>query len=604
MEKWVRYFTPDTFKNRILLAFLLFVLAPFAVLVVYNFQETERVMQEDAAAESKNQLEEIETSFLDLLGLIMKTGLLLEQDATIREVMQTPDIYNPIERKKLVENKFNSIENSFFLTGATVYYTLVDRHGSVYTSFAPREPLRYEKMTKEPWVQRLSAKNGGERYIWNASDANYVNPVGPQRRTMLSLYQILRDDSLKEYAYGRISIDHEQWFNRMTRERQRQGFYFLLDSNGKPMVQSDAAQSVDPDVITAMTAIQDPSASDSIISKRDGALYTFSKIPQLNGGFIVKKMPFSLLFEQVDTLKKRFFFVFGIITLVFVLMTYFISSTITVPLKRFQRKMESSVKANLKVKLPEKDRGEILALTRSFNTMIDDINALLERLQLEERQRQVVRFQVLLSQMNPHFLLNTLNTIKSIALDKEEDDIYEICVALGKILETTLNTEVDLILLKDEIALIESYMRIQSARFGGQIIVEYEISDELQYALIPKFCLQPLVENSIIHGFGQTLSDGRIQIKAEARNSLLYLDVADNGVGVEIAKERKVSRKRKSIGVQNIRESLELLFKNQSTGLTVESSENGTRVHMHLPLLLSKPYQKEAFPDVAHVNRG
>jgi len=601
MNKWIRGLTPETFKNRILMAFLLLVLAPFVLLVIYNFSETERVLQEVASAKNQDQLLDIEKSFLDVLGLVMKTGLLLEQDATIRSVMKNPEQQDPLTRKELVENKFASIENSFFLTGATVYYTLVDKHGYAYTSFAPREPLNYSSLTNEAWVKKLSSSEGNS-YIWNASDANYVSTVVKSNQNMLSLYQMLRDENLKEYAYARISIDYEQWFNKVMRDRQREGSYYLLDYTGRSLVQSDASEAIDPAILAAMRGVKEPSGSGSIVSQDDKVLYTFSRIAQLDG-FIVKKVPLSLLFEEVGKLKKRFFIIFGVITLVFVMMTYFISSTITVPLKTLQRKMEISVKTNLKVKLPEQGRGEILALTQSFNTMIDDINGLMERLQLEERQRQVVRFQVLLSQMNPHFLLNTLNVIKSIALEKDEDDIYEICVSLGKILETTLNVEVDLILLKDEIALIESYMRIQSARFGGHITVSYEVSDELKYALIPKFCIQPLVENAIIHGFGQTRSDGRIEIKAEAKHDLLYLEVADNGVGVERAKEKKVFRKRKSIGVQNIRESLELLFKNQSTGLSLASSDEGTRVMMHLPLLLSKPYLKEADGDVDRIDR-
>ncbi|WP_256710799.1 histidine kinase [Paenibacillus sp. FSL A5-0031] len=601
MNKWIRGLTPETFKNRILMAFLLLVLAPFVLLVIYNFSETERVLQEEASAKNEDQLLDIEKSFLDVLGLVMKTGLLLEQDDTIRSVMKNPEQKDPLTRKELVENKFASIENSFFLTGATVYYTLVDKQGYAYTSFAPREPLNYSSITNEAWVKMLSS-NEGESSIWNASDTNYVSSVIKPNQNMLSLYQMLRDENLKEYAYARISIDYEQWFNKVMRDRQREGIYYLLDHTGKSMVQSDADEAIDPAILSAMLEVKEPSASASIVSQDEKVLYTFSRIAQLNG-FIVKKVPLSLLFEEVETLKKRFFAIFGLITLVFVMMTYFISSTITVPLKTLQRKMEISVKTNLKVKLPEQGRGEILALTRSFNTMIDDINGLMERLQLEERQRQVVRFQVLLSQMNPHFLLNTLNVIKSIALEKDEDDIYEICVSLGKILETTLNVEVDLILLKDEIALIDSYMRIQSARFGGHITVSYELSDELNFALVPKFCLQPLVENAIIHGFGGRRSDGRIEIKAEARHDLLYLEVADNGVGVERAKEKKVFRKRKSIGIQNIRESLELLFKNQSTGLSLASSEEGTKVMMHLPLLLSKPYLKEADSDVDRIDR-
>ncbi|RED63187.1 sensor histidine kinase [Cohnella lupini] len=591
---WKRLFrriTPETFKNRILLAFLLFLLAPIALLVVYNFKETERVLQDNASAKNIEQLEGIKDGFVDLMSLVMKTGLLLEQDSTLLSTMTKPEQFDPIERKKKVENKFASIENSFFLTGATVYYTLLDFHGNVYTSYIPKSALIYDELKNEAWVQALQSK-GGERYKWNPNDDNVVIRERTVSNKMLSLYELLRDDALKPFAYARFSIDYEEWFDRATKGRQDEGTYFLLDSSGRTMFESAPGETVDETIVAGLMGSTAEEPSSSIVDGRDRTLYTFSRVDELDG-YLVKKVPLSLLFMEVHKQKQRFFVGFGAILLLFVLLTYFISSTITVPLKLFQRKMESSVKANLKVKLPEQGRGEILALTRSFNSMIDDINLLLERLQLEERQKQFVRFQVLLAQMNPHFLLNTLNTIKSIALDKDEDEIYEICVSLGKILETTLNTEVDLILLKDEIVLIDSYMNIQKARFGHGIQIHYDVNEELQYALIPKFCLQPLVENSLLHGFGQSLKDGRIEIAASSRNSLLYLDVTDNGIGVERAKEKKITRKRKSIGIQNIKESLELIFKNQSTGLTLESTDDGTRVSMHLPLLLSKPYRKE-----------
>jgi sensor histidine kinase YesM len=601
MKRWLRRLTPETFKNRILLAFLLFLLAPIALLVVYNFKETERVLQENASAKNMEQLAGIKNGFVDLMSLVMKTGLLLEQDTYLQSVMKEPEQLDDIKRKKAVENKFAGIENSFFLTGATVYYTLMDFNGNAYTSFLPKNALNYEEMKAEPWVEVLD-REGGERYIWNPNEVNYVIREWTTSRKMLSLYQVLRDDGLKPYAYGRFSIDYEEWFSRTTEDRQEEGTYFLLDSSGRTMIQSIAEQTVNGTILSSILASPEDAPPSSLVDDKERTLYTFSRIKELDG-FLVKKVPLSQLFKEVDKQKQRFLLGFGVILLLFVLLTYLISSTITVPLKLFQKKMETSVKANLKVKLPEQGRGEILALTRSFNSMIDDINDLLERLKLEERQKQFVRFQVLLAQMNPHFLLNTLNTIKSIALEKDEDDIYDICVALGKILETTLNTEVDLILLKDEMVLIDSYMDIQKARFGHGIAIEYEVDEELRYALIPKFCLQPLVENSLLHGFGQSLQTGLIVIKASTRNSLLYLDVTDNGMGLEQANKKKPSRKRKSIGVQNIRESLELIFKNQSTGLTIEALETGTRVVMHMPLLLSKPYRREGDGHVADIDR-
>ncbi|TCN01276.1 HAMP domain-containing protein [Paenibacillus sp. BK033] len=598
-----RLLTPATFKNRILLSLLVFLLVPIAVLFLYNFRETEGLLQRNASDKSIEQLEGLKTDLVDLMSLVMKTGMLLEQDSVLRQVMQKPEQYDAINRKKIVENKFAGIENSFFLTGATVYYTLIDLKGNAYTSYTPESSLNYEEISSEDWVRELK-REGGQRYIWRANDqSTEIREVKGNR--MLSLFEVLRDDGLKPFAYGRFSIDYEAWFAEKTQGSSGEGAYFLLDAGGNTILQSSLEESVPPAVAASIASAgrngeSDASSSTSILNNQ--IMYTYSKIQELDG-YLVKKVPLSLLFNEVDKQKKRSFAVYIAILILFMLMIYFISSTVTGPLKLLQRKMETTVKSNLKAKLPEQGRGEILALTRSFNSMIADINALLERLKLEERQKQFVRFQVLLGQMNPHFLLNTLNTIKSIALDKDEDDIYEICVSLGKILETTLNTEADLILLKEEIVLIESYMDIQRKRFGHGIQVRYEVEGELEYALIPKFCLQPLVENSLLHGFGQSQLEGRIDIRAASRGKQLILEVIDNGVGIEKAKERQSVRKRKSIGIQNLRESLELMFKNQPSGLQLESSEEGTRVTMNCPLLLSKPYAEEGFTDVADFNR-
>ncbi|MCM3627006.1 histidine kinase [Paenibacillus glycanilyticus] len=601
LTRWFRKITPDTFKNRILLSLLIFILVPIALLFLYNFRETEELLQRNASDKNIEQLEAIKTDLVDLMGLVMKTGMLLEQDSVLRQVMQKPEQYDAINRKKIVENKFAGIENSFFLTGTTVYYTVIDLKGNAYTSYTPAESLNYGKISAEAWVQELK-KEGGQRYIWQTNDQSMEIRETKGNR-MLSLYEVMRDDGLKPFAYGRFSIDYEQWFTDKTQGSGGEGAYFLLDSGGNTILQSAAGDKVPSDVAalisTAGQSEQDDASSKSITDNQ--MMYTYSKIEELDG-YLVKKVPLSLLFNEVDKQKKRSFAVYSAILILFVLMIYFISSTVTGPLKLLQRKMETTVKSNLKAKLPEQGRGEILALTRSFNSMISDINGLLERLKLEERQKQFVRFQVLLGQMNPHFLLNTLNTIKSIALDKDEDDIYEICIALGKILETTLNTEADLILLKEEIVLIESYMDIQRKRFGHGIELQYELESELEYALIPKFCLQPLVENSLLHGFGQSQREGRIVIRASSRNKLLILEVIDNGIGIEKAKETQTARKRKSIGIQNLRESLELMFKNQPSGLMLESSDEGTRVMMHCPLLLSKPYVKEGHDHVADTN--
>src|SRR5690606_3652454 len=143
----------------------------------------------------------------------------------------------------------------------------------------------------------------------------------------------------------------------------------------------------------------------------------------------------------------------------FIAITLMIASTVTRPLSHLQNKMKDVVGKSLKIRLPQDTyRGEILDLTRTLNSMLDDMSGLIQRLKEEERQKEAVHFQMLLAQINPHFLLNTLNTMKWIAIRKKNEDIEEICVSLGKLLEMSLNSEIDMIHLKDELELVQAYV--------------------------------------------------------------------------------------------------------------------------------------------------
>jgi len=204
---------------------------------------------------------------------------------------------------------------------------------------------------------------------------------------------------------------------------------------------------------------------------------------------------------------------------------------------------------------------------------------------MEVREREAIRLQMLLIQMNPHFLLNTLNLIKWGVLEKGDRETAEICIALGTLLEQSLASEVEIIHLHKEWELLQAYDYIQQIRFEGRYQIRYELQEELKYALVPKFILQPLVENSINYGFAQRKQNGIITIRAYTVEDRLVLEVEDNGRGYQ-AQEKTDKRRRKGIGLANIRERLNLLFRNDGE-LTIVEADPGTRVTVQMPLLVS-----------------
>jgi two-component system sensor histidine kinase YesM len=253
-------------------------------------------------------------------------------------------------------------------------------------------------------------------------------------------------------------------------------------------------------------------------------------------------------------------------------------------------KMNEAVRYKLNIHVPEANlKGEIFSLTQTFNQMINDTNALVQQLKQEERQKEALKFEILLSQMNPHFILNTLNTIKWMIIRERNEDSAEMCVSLATLLENSLNLKVEVIHLKRELELVEAYLYIQQFRYKGQFEVVFQIEDGLNYALVPKLSLQPLVENAIEHGFHQANTKGRIVISAYNKGNSLFLEVEDTGAGLEHPERSSYKQNRKGIGIQNLRERLQLLFREQAS-LELIALEQGTRVLLELPLLVSTPH--------------
>ncbi|MCL6457192.1 MAG: sensor histidine kinase [Gorillibacterium sp.] len=584
---------PKSLKNRLIALFLLFILLPLVGLSVYIFNSVEVVLQSKANEQDRDLLYSFKQRLEDQSGILVKTWTLMDQDPGLEDLLKNPENYEWSDLRDKIEGKFYSISNSFFLTGSQVFYTLLDRKGNIYTSFYPDKAIQYEQQLQEPGFQKVI--KSGERYLWVTNDANYVKRDLSRSSNMVSLYATLKGKYETPYAWLRISLDYEEWFQRAIQSLdggKGETLYVLADGNGNTVLSSNTDKRLPQGALLKALATGEDRSVANWRDKQDDMLYTAAYIPSLDW-YVVKGTPLKQLFAEVNEIKARFFGALAGFMLLVISLTVVLSSGITRPLLRLQRKMEIVAGSDLKAALPETNSSEeVQSLTRSFNRMVKDIHDLINRLKLEERQKQAIRFQVLLSQMNPHFLLNTLNTVKSMAMQRDQDEIHDIIVSLGKLLESNLNLDVDLIHLKDELGLVSAYLQIQNSRFGNRFEAEYDMEPSLHYALVPKSSLQPLVENAIVHGFGHAAKSGNIHIHAYPEGGLLIIEVADDGIGLEAAGSKPKRRANAGVGLSNLRERLGLLYQGNAK-LTLESLATGTRARLELPLLLAPPYQKE-----------
>lgn len=273
--------------------------------------------------------------------------------------------------------------------------------------------------------------------------------------------------------------------------------------------------------------------------------------------------------------------------------TRVVSTRITKPIQILTshiRTLSESDRFPLNPKI-EASSDEIGEIGKAVNHMALHIQELLVQTERMYEQRKNIEISLLQSQINPHFLYNTLDSIRWMAVIQKSKNIELITKALENLLRNMAKGLGDKIPLSQELSLVEDYIHIQKVRYVEIFDVIYEIPKELYQAKIVKFTLQPIVENAIFHGIEPTGEFGEIKITARADQDSLYITVEDNGAGMtedELHKiEESLQTGRKDslsgMGVSNVDSRLKLIY-GPGYGLTYESAPGEfTRVTIHLP---------------------
>ncbi|HQB91221.1 MAG TPA: sensor histidine kinase, partial [Sphaerochaeta sp.] len=209
------------------------------------------------------------------------------------------------------------------------------------------------------------------------------------------------------------------------------------------------------------------------------------------------------------------------------------SRSIARPISTLASRMGEVERGNLQVHRIKSTIDEFALLEQSFNVMVTQIINLLDLTREEQKKLSIAERKALESQMNPHFLFNTLNTIKALARLHGEEEIYTITVKLGKLLRSTIDNNESESTLAESMALIDSYLTIQKLRFGDKLKTEIYLDEALKAVKTPKLIIQPLVENAIIHGLEPKVGEWKLSVRVEEREGRIVITIADNGVGFD-----------------------------------------------------------------------
>lgn len=278
--------------------------------------------------------------------------------------------------------------------------------------------------------------------------------------------------------------------------------------------------------------------------------------------------------------------------LVLTILSFVIPRTITKPITEISQVTDQVAKGDLTVRAANYPGGEVSQLSNSLNAMIEKINDLISQVKGEQEHLRKAELELLQSQINPHFLYNTLDTILWLAEGEDQKMVVSMVESLSDFFRTSLNQGKDIIVIGEELVHVGSYLKIQQVRY--QDILEYEIDvpEILHSFYIPKITIQPLVENALYHGIKNRRRKGNIKITGELlENDRFVISVIDNGIGMDEERLRQVRAKIDHLsandndiyGLYNVNERIRLKFGDEY-GLSIDSVyEQGTRVDIILP---------------------
>lgn len=331
----------------------------------------------------------------------------------------------------------------------------------------------------------------------------------------------------------------------------------------------------------------------SRIETEDGTRGITVSYPVLDGVVLTQ----TLATNQLTTLSNVWILLMlGVTCLVLalsVIITVYLTRTISNPVEKLKKRMDKIAQGHFFVDRMIEWDNELGDVGRGINRLSQDIVALMETRLADEKQKQDLEYRMLQSQINPHFLYNTLNSIKWMATIQNASGIAEMTTSLSRLLRNIAKDIRRLVPLGEELALLDDYFLIQKYRYGSTITLEQHIySEELLNCPIPRFSLQPIVENAIFHGIEPKGTGGHIRITVERSGAVdLLITIEDNGVGIEQEKIDEILSEPEAesagmishMGLRSVGERLRLAF-GDPYGLSIESEpDRYTKMFILLP---------------------
>lgn len=573
----IRYFKFNSIFLRTFLFITTLTVIPFIVLSIMFYSNTLKNIREEITLENSYM-------FDNSVNIIDRT--LMEVD-TLSSSLASNESTQLYTINNVSTDSFKTI--SRLAKTLPIIYRYID---SIYIYSEPTDTVIMDNnsiplsdLSDTDWINAYHAVTSPKGTIIPRSKNN----VYPQ------LITIIKPIYVADEKKGAIimNINAQSIYNSMLYQQYKDGrLFFLVNADNKIIISSELSYfNTYPDNIGLNTLTIESNPKNSIYKINDKNYVVLSGDSTISDYKYISAYPLELYEHKLSTMKLQIIGILLLLMIIIFILAYVASVRSYSPLNEIISFLDNSQPPTDSIE--EEDKNELMYIINSIQTHINDKTKMAEILEERMKLLRKSQYDMLQTQINPHFLYNTLETINWMAynMSNSENPVSKSLINLASFFRNTL-TSGYFVSIENEIKYTKEYVNILALRYGDLFDIEWDIDESILSYTIIKICLQPIIENAVYHGIKQKNDKGLIKIKGLCDDNNIILIVSDDGVGIEkdaldelnkTLSETSFTNEKSHIGLSNVNQRIKIIF-GDSYGIHVESTVGvGTDVYVTIP---------------------
>ncbi|WP_308636190.1 cache domain-containing sensor histidine kinase [Paenibacillus silvisoli] len=588
---WSFFMVQNSMQKKLTAVFLFLIICPIIAIGYVSYQNYVNSINENTTKYMNEAIFNFQSKLEENISNMMMITKIPLFSSELQQYLVSPSL--DLEKQKKIDF-YIGLMNNMNKDMSSTY--ILDLYGNLFYRMKT-DSVRSDLKERFPEWKALAAKSKGNPVILSTQE---ISIPGHAPYFVFSVIRDIRDVSSYK-SIGTIVVDTKlsiieetvKQIDSITKGRT------LIIDNAQQIIYDSLKQSIgkplsNPQLLTGIEGKQG-SVETTIDGERYIATYNESAI---TGWRTIVYIPVDHLHKDARLTRNVTTGATIAIMFVALIVSIFISFRLTMPLRKLSALMGAVQQGNLDISFRVKNKDEIGVLGTQFNRMLRRIKDLIDEIYVIQSRKNEAELEALQSQINPHFIYNTLETIRMKALLNDDDEVADMTFILGKLMQYSINRGKEMVTVQEELQHLGNYLDLLKYRFKNQFQWEAGLPPEvLRYHML-KLTFQPIVENAILHGVEGKKAKVHIRVHATVAAGLLHIHIQDEGSGINphtllhlqqyLSGQTEQTEMKSGIGLKNVNERIKLRYGN-AYGVTIDS-----RVGEGTIVTLSLPYPHEA----------